>query len=86
MVGELHEAHRDLDINQQPTALPAMLKTWLGGTPAGLDLAPSASAAALVTRLRRTLADFRGKDKKKIRGVSTGARRAATWSDSSATS
>ncbi len=67
MIGELHEAHRDPDVDQQPKPLPAVLKVWLGDMPAGFDLSV-ASAAALVTRLRRTLAEFRGQDGR-LRGI-----------------
>lgn len=67
MVGEIHEAHRDPDVSQGPTPLAAVLKAWLHGTSAGLDLSV-ASAAALVTRVRRMLTEFRGNDGR-IRGL-----------------
>lgn len=67
MVGEMYEAHRDPEVDQESTPLPAVLKAWLRGTSADLGVSV-ASTAALVTRLRGMLAEFRGNDGR-IRGL-----------------
>jgi hypothetical protein len=61
MVGELHEAHRDPQANQEPTPLAAVLTAWLTRTYKDTDLSVG-SVAAIVMQVRRTLADLRGND------------------------
>jgi hypothetical protein len=57
MVGELFEAHRNLDA--APTPLPSVLAAWVNQAPGSIDWSMTSVASILVTQVRRALTTLR---------------------------
>jgi hypothetical protein len=62
VVGELHEAHRDPDVNGAATPLSEILAAWVSGVPGGPTWSTTSVVGALVTHTHRALNELRGSD------------------------